>query len=140
MRRFAAHPGRQHGEQTALSARHERDRSASTLPRGVLRAIQFMRENLKARLSIGAVAIASGLSERSLRRQFRCFSGQSPAAFHRGLRLEARETCCAPALPQQTSRPRRRSMVSVTLGISQRDIGSILVNPRPKRDAPPHSP
>lgn len=30
-----------------------------------------------------------GTSERSLRRQFQCFTGQSPIAFHRHLRLEA---------------------------------------------------
>jgi AraC-like DNA-binding protein/tetratricopeptide (TPR) repeat protein len=48
-----------------------------------------MRENLTAPLSVGAIAIASGLSERSLRRQFRRFTGQAPVAFHRGLRLEA---------------------------------------------------
>jgi AraC-like DNA-binding protein/tetratricopeptide (TPR) repeat protein len=59
------------------------------VPRGVAKAVQFMRENLTARLDIAALSVASGLSERSLRRQFRAFTGQSPAVFHRSLRLEA---------------------------------------------------
>jgi adenylate cyclase len=63
------------------------------VPRGVAKAIQFMRENLAARVDMRALVNASGLSERSLRRQFQRFAGQSPAAFHRNLRLEAtRET------------------------------------------------
>ena len=63
-------------------ARTPRFTTGSTVPRGVAKAIQFIRENLTARLDSDALAIASGLSERSLRRQFRHFTGQSPAAFH----------------------------------------------------------
>lgn len=71
------------------TARTPRFATERIVPRGVAKAIQFMRENLTARLNTDALAIASGLPERSLRRQFRCFTGQSPAAFHRSLRLEA---------------------------------------------------
>jgi hypothetical protein len=67
-------------------ARTPRFTTGSTVPRGVAKAIQFIRENLTARLDSDALAIASGLSGRGSRRQFRCFAGQSPAEFHRGLR------------------------------------------------------
>ena len=40
-------------------------------------------------LTAGEIAIAAGMSGRSLRRQFQRFTGQSPIAFHRNLRLEA---------------------------------------------------
>jgi transcriptional regulator GlxA family with amidase domain len=71
-------------------------RACSTAPRGVAMAIRFMQRNLARPLATGEIAAASGMSERSLRRQFQRFTGQSPIAFHRDLRLEAaRHTLCA---------------------------------------------
>ena len=52
-------------------------------------AIRFMQRNLARQLSAGEIAVAAGTSERSLRRQFQRFTGQSPIAFHRHMRLEA---------------------------------------------------
>jgi adenylate cyclase len=52
-------------------------------------AIRFMQRNLARQLSAGEIAVAAGTSERSLRRQFQRFTGQSPIAFHRRMRLEA---------------------------------------------------
>jgi adenylate cyclase len=52
-------------------------------------AIRFMQRNLARPLTTSELATATGMSERSLRRQFRSFTGQSPIAFHRDLRLEA---------------------------------------------------
>jgi adenylate cyclase len=58
-------------------------------------AIRFMQRNLARPLTTGEIAAAAGMSERSLRRQFQRFTGQSPIAFHRHLRLEAaRHTLC----------------------------------------------
>jgi AraC-like DNA-binding protein len=52
-------------------------------------AVRYMQRNLARPLATGEIAAAAGLSERSLRRQFQRFAGQSPIAFHRHLRLEA---------------------------------------------------
>ena len=58
-------------------------------------AIRFMQRNLARPLTTGEIAAAAGTSERSLRRQFHRFTGQSPIAFHRQLRLEAaRQALC----------------------------------------------
>ena len=59
------------------------------VPRAVAKAIRFMRDNLTAHLTVGEIAIAAATPERTLRRQFRRFTGQSPVAFHRNLRLDA---------------------------------------------------
>src|SRR3954453_12475333 len=59
------------------------------VPRAVAKAIRLMRDNLTARLTVGEIAIAAATPERTLRRQFRRFTGQSPVAFHRNLRLDA---------------------------------------------------
>jgi AraC-like DNA-binding protein len=59
------------------------------VPHGVARAIAFMRENLATSLSVRMIATAAAIPERTLRRQFRRFTGQSLAAFHRDLRLDA---------------------------------------------------
>ncbi len=64
-------------------------RAWSTAPRGVAMAIRFMQRNLDRLLTTGEIAAAAITSERSLRRQFQCFTGQSPIAYHRLLRLEA---------------------------------------------------
>ena len=52
-------------------------------------AIRFMQRNLAQPLTTREIATAAGTPERSLRRQFQRFTGQSPIAFHRHLRLEA---------------------------------------------------
>src|SRR5215469_18260614 len=59
------------------------------VPRGVARAIAFMRENLATSLSVHMIATAAAIPGRTLRRQFRLFTGQSLAAFHHDLRLDA---------------------------------------------------
>ena len=59
------------------------------VPRAVAKAIRFMRDNLAVHLTVGEIAIAAATPERTLRRQFRRFTGQSPVAFHRNLRLDA---------------------------------------------------
>jgi AraC-like DNA-binding protein len=61
----------------------------STAPRGVVTAIRFMQRSLARPLTTREIAAAADTSERSLRRLFRRFTGQSPVAFHRHLRLEA---------------------------------------------------
>jgi adenylate cyclase len=63
--------------------------SERVVPRGVAKAIRFMQDNLAVHLSVDEIAIAATMSERTLRRQFRRFTGQSPVAFHRNLRLAA---------------------------------------------------
>jgi TolB-like protein len=60
-----------------------------TAPRGVVMAIRFMQRSLARQLTTREIAAAADMSERSLRRQFQRFTGQSPIAFHRHLRLKA---------------------------------------------------
>src|ERR1700751_4422249 len=70
-------------------------RACITAPRGVAMAIRFMQRNLARPLATAEIAAAAGVSERSLRRQFQRFTGRSPIALHRHLRLEAaRHTLC----------------------------------------------
>jgi AraC-like DNA-binding protein len=52
-------------------------------------AIRFMQRSLARPLTTREIAAAADTSERSLRRLLRRFTGQSPVAFHRHLRLEA---------------------------------------------------
>ncbi len=59
------------------------------VPRAVARAIQYMRNHLTVPLGVDAIASACSTPERTLRRQFRRFTGKSPVAFHRNLRLNA---------------------------------------------------
>src|SRR5712671_955603 len=59
------------------------------VPHAVAKAIRFMRDNLAVHLTIGEIATAAATPERTLRWQFRRFTGQSPAEFHRNLRLDA---------------------------------------------------
>src|SRR5947208_1027333 len=59
------------------------------VPRGVAKAIRFMRDNLAVHLTLREIAIAAATPDRTLRRQFRRFTGQSPVTFHRNLRLNA---------------------------------------------------
>ena len=48
-----------------------------------------MQGNLARPLCVGEITVAAGTPERTLRRQFQRFTGQSPVAFHRSLRLQA---------------------------------------------------
>jgi TolB-like protein/tetratricopeptide (TPR) repeat protein len=59
------------------------------VPRGVAKALRFMRNNLATHLSDSMIATAAGVPERTLRRQFRAFTGHSPVALHRNMRLDA---------------------------------------------------
>ena len=59
------------------------------VPRAVARAIKYMRHHLTVPLSVDAIAAACSTPARTLRRQFRHFTGESPVAFHRNLRLDA---------------------------------------------------
>jgi adenylate cyclase len=68
---------------------HESVPAVRTAPRGVAKAIRFMRSNLTRRLSGGEIAAAANTPVRTLHRQFQRFTGKSPFAFHRALRLEA---------------------------------------------------
>jgi adenylate cyclase len=68
------------------------DASASDercVPRGVAKALRFMRDNLATHLSDSIIAKAASVPERTLRRQFRAFTGHSPVALHRIMRLDA---------------------------------------------------
>ena len=55
----------------------------------VLKALHLMRENLSVRITLVDLARASGIGESQLCRRFRSEVGQSPADYHRQLRLEA---------------------------------------------------
>jgi adenylate cyclase len=66
-----------------------RDVTERVAPRGVAKAIRFMQRNVTRQLTLGEIAAAAGMPERTLRRQFQRFIGRSPIAFHRYLRLEA---------------------------------------------------
>jgi len=59
------------------------------VPSVVSRAIRFIKNNLTARVAMTEVSTVSGVSQRTLRRQFKRFTGQAPLAFHRNLRLDA---------------------------------------------------
>jgi AraC-like DNA-binding protein len=65
------------------------ERAGGAAPRGAALAIRFMQRNLARPFAIREMAAAAGTPERTLRRQFQRFTGQSPIAFHRHLRLEA---------------------------------------------------
>jgi hypothetical protein len=64
-------------------------RAFSTAPSRRCDGHPVMQRNLGRPLTTREIAAAAGTSERSLRRQFQRFTGQSPIAFHRHLRLEA---------------------------------------------------
>ncbi|WP_344050595.1 AraC family transcriptional regulator [Microbacterium lacus] len=55
----------------------------------VLAAIHMLRNNLSRRVSIREIALACGVGDSTLARRFVEEVGQSPAAFHRLLRLDA---------------------------------------------------
>jgi AraC-like DNA-binding protein len=63
----------------------------------VLRVMQLMQQRLGERLTMSDLAKASGLGVSQLSRRFRCEVGQSPARYHRQLRLDAaRDRLLAP--------------------------------------------
>ncbi|HEY2616915.1 MAG TPA: helix-turn-helix domain-containing protein [Acetobacteraceae bacterium] len=59
------------------------------MPRGVAKALRFMRNNLAAHLRDSVIATAAGVPQRTLRRQFQAFTGHAPVALHRNMRLDA---------------------------------------------------
>ena len=61
----------------------------TTAPRGVAMAIRFMSATSPGRSLLAKSPSLPVRPARSLRRQFQRFTGQSPIAFHRNLRLEA---------------------------------------------------
>jgi transcriptional regulator GlxA family with amidase domain len=58
-----------------------RDVIERVAPRGVAKAIRFMQRNVTRQLTLGEIAAAAGMPERTLRRQFQRFIGRSPIAF-----------------------------------------------------------
>jgi AraC-like DNA-binding protein len=74
--------------------------SEPPLPRNLARAIQYLRDNLCEPLTLAMLVRASGLTERTLHKQFHGFLGVSPVAYLRRLRLlAAREALSQPAAP-----------------------------------------
>lgn len=66
------------------------DQSPATalLPRGVKRALEAMRAGVGRDWSVAALAAVSGVSSRTLQRQFRTFLGKTPHAALRDLRFD----------------------------------------------------
>jgi AraC-like DNA-binding protein len=70
------------------------------MPRNLSRAVSYLRENLREPLTLPMLVQASGLSERTLHKQFRRFLGMTPVAYLRRLRLlAAREALRRPVGP-----------------------------------------
>jgi AraC-like DNA-binding protein len=59
------------------------------VPAHVAKAIRFMQDNLSVRLSAASIAAYCDVPERTLRRHFKRFTGQTLVPFHRNLRLAA---------------------------------------------------
>jgi AraC-like DNA-binding protein len=59
------------------------------LPRNLARVVGYQRENLREPLKLAMLVDASGLTERTLHKQFRRFLGATPVAYLRRLRLIA---------------------------------------------------
>ncbi|MGY8662003.1 helix-turn-helix domain-containing protein [Bradyrhizobium sp. UFLA05-109] len=72
----------------SLSGRLDR-RTPDVTPRHIQQAIEHMRDNLHLPLTMIDVALAIGVSERSLQLGFRKFHDTTPAAYLRRIRLEA---------------------------------------------------
>src|SRR3981081_674171 len=64
------------------------DSGASLLPRSVRRALDAMRANVGHDWSLADLADISGVSGRTLQRQFRSFLGKTPRAVLRDIRFE----------------------------------------------------
>jgi AraC-like DNA-binding protein/Tfp pilus assembly protein PilF len=62
--------------------------STAPLPRGVRRALEAMHANVGHRWRISELASLSGVSSRTLQRQFTCFLGKSPQAVQHDIGLE----------------------------------------------------
>ena len=78
----------------------DRALSERPVPRNLGRAVQYLRDNLQEQLTLTALVQASGLTERTLHKQFRRFLGMVPLAYLRRLRLlAAREALSQPAGP-----------------------------------------
>ena len=74
--------------------------SEPPLPRNLARAVRYLRDNLREPLTLALLVRASGLTERTLHKQFHRFLGMSPVAYLRRLRLlAAREALSQPAAP-----------------------------------------
>jgi AraC-like DNA-binding protein len=70
------------------------------LPRNLGRAVRYLRDNLREPLTLAMLVEASGLTERTLHKQFRRFLGMTPLAYLRRLRLlAAYEALSRPAGP-----------------------------------------
>ena len=85
------------------------------LPHNLGRAVRYMRENLREPLTLSMLVHASGLTERTLHKQFHRFLGMAPVAYLRRLRLlAAREALGRPAGP---------SVSEVALGVGFTHLG-----------------
>ena len=73
--------------------------SASLLPRGVRRALDAMRANVGHDWSLADLADISGVSGRTLQRQFRSFLGKTPRAVLRDIRFEGARRALLHGLP-----------------------------------------
>lgn len=65
---------------------------ARAVPRSVRDAVLYMRQALERRMSMNELASATGVAERTLRRHFLAFLGESPLAHFRSMRLAAVRT------------------------------------------------
>jgi transcriptional regulator GlxA family with amidase domain len=66
-----------------------REQTASDDPlTPVHRAKKYIRDNLKSAFDLGAVAVASGMSVRSLQRKFKAQTGMTPLSFQQKLRID----------------------------------------------------
>ena len=59
------------------------------VPRSLGRAVTYLRQNLREALTLPMLVQASGLTERTLHKQFRRYLGMTPLAYLRRLRLLA---------------------------------------------------
>ncbi|WP_373415082.1 AraC family transcriptional regulator [Ensifer aridi] len=75
---------------------------SSPIPRHVKRAIEFMRANLSAPVTMQQLAAACGVSARTLQQSFRQFKMTTPMAYLHHLRLEAAHRELIQANPGQT--------------------------------------
>lgn len=89
------------------------------LPHNLGRAVRYMRENLREPLTLSMLVHASGLTERTLHKQFHRFLGMAPVAYLRRLRLlAAREALGRPAGP---------SVSEVALGVGFTHLGRFSI-------------
>ncbi|HZP98456.1 MAG TPA: DJ-1/PfpI family protein [Reyranella sp.] len=89
---YARRPGFQSQFSPMLSAQAEADAPFAGL-------MEWMQDNLRARLDVPALARQAGLSERSFYRKFTDATGKTPAHFVETIRLDAARTLIAKGLP-----------------------------------------